>query len=187
MASLLDTLGAIVLASVLALNILVMHEAVAARSNTGHLHLMAQSSADAMVNLMETEIRKAGYNVAVNTILQADSTHFRFRADLDGDGSPDTLSYQIGSPADASQTPNPADRYLIRERSGEAPVQIRAGFTEFRFTYFTDTGDSTLAPADLGSVRKIRVDAMVESTVPYDTTFARTRLRLAVRPYHLGS
>ncbi len=59
------------------------------------------------------------------------------------------------------------------------------GFLHFRLSYYNGAGDSLSIPPPLGAVRQVRVDATLESTVPYDTTYARTFVRFRVRPKNL--
>lgn len=185
MAVWLDIIGSFVFGSLLGLNVLRLNADMADHSYRASLSYIAQSSAVTMGQIVEEDLRKIGYGVSGSAIALADSVQLCFLADLDEDSEADTLYYYLGSPAQASATPNPADRVLYRALNGGTPLELDLGVTEFRLSYFDADGDSLALPVTLGDIRQIRVDMTVESTAPYDTTYARAFLRLRVRPKNL--
>lgn len=185
MAVWLDLIGSFVFGSLLLLNVLRMNADMTDCSFKASLSYIAQSSAVAIGQIVEADLRKIGYGVSGTAIALADSAQLRFRADLDKDGDADTLYYYLGSPAEMDETPNPADRVLYRALNGGTPQALDLGVTEFHLSYFDAGGDSLALPVALGDIRQVRVDMVVESTVPYDTTYAQAFLRMRIRPQNL--
>jgi len=187
MAVWLDLIGSFVFGSLLGLNVLRMNADMMDHSFKASLSYIAQSSAVTIGQIVEEDLRKVGYGVSGTAISLADSAELEFLADLDGDSEADTLHYYLGTAEEASATLNPEDRVLYRALNNGTPQKIDLGVTEFRLSYFDADGDSLALPVTVGDIRHIRLDMVVESAVPYDTTYARAFLRLRVAPKNLGS
>ena len=186
MAVMLDIIASFVLGALLSLNVGRMSENVSARFYWSSLAYLAQSSATTVAAVMSEDLRKVGVRVPGTAITIADTSRIRFLGDLGGDGIVDTLYYFVGNVGDAGDTPNPADRPVFRALNGGPPQAMSVGVTRLRLSYFDAEGDSLSQPVPMADVRRIRVDLTVESTVPYDTAYAKTLLRFSVRPRCLG-
>lgn len=186
MSILIDLFGSILICAVLAVSVSRMNDLLLTRTHQRSGELMTEATARSVVYALEHDLRKVGYGVSGTPFSLADSTRVRFYADVDADGSVDTLFYYVGSIGEAADTPNPADRYLYRVVNGEPHVGGRVGITSWQFTYFDAAGNPSLAPADLGQIRKVRVEAEFAGLSAYDNVYAQTRIHLAVRPRNLG-
>ena len=185
MAVWLDIIGSFVFGSLLVLNVLRLNGDMTDQSYRTTLDYMAQSGAVSVAQIVEDDVRKAGYGVTGTAVTVADTSEIEFLADLSADGSVDTLHYYLGGLVTTS--PNPQDRILCRAVNSEAPDTLRLGLTRFALSYFGAAGDSLALPVTVGDIRGIRVDMTVESTSPYDTTYARAFMQLRIRPKNLGS
>jgi len=72
------------------------------------------------VQLMRADIRYIGYNVSGQVVLLADTSRFRFLADLDDNGTTEQIDYYLGPTSEMSSTANPNDRILYRQVTGGA-------------------------------------------------------------------
>lgn len=181
----IDLIGSFVFGSLLGLNVLRLNADMSEHSFEASLTYIAQHGALTIAQIVEADVAKAGYGASGTVILLADSTEFEFRGDLDGDSAVDTLHYYLSDTAAASGTQNPEDRILYRALNGGAPQSLDLGITRFNLSYFDAEGDSLALPVTVGDIRQIRVDLVVESTEPYDTTYVRAYLPLRIRPKNL--
>ncbi len=182
----IDLIGSFVFGSLLALNVLRLNADMADHSFRASLTYIAQIRALTIAQVVEEEVGKAGFGVSGTAILLADSTQLKFRADLDGNSAVDTRHYYLSSTAAAGATRNPKDRILYRALSGGGPQALNLGMiTRFKLSYFAADGDSLALPVTVGAIRQIRVDMVVESAEPYDTTYAQVFLPLRIRPKNL--
>jgi hypothetical protein len=185
MAAWIDLIGSFVFGGLLGLNVLRLNADMSDHSFESSLTYIAQSAALTIAQIVEEDVARAGYGAAGTAILAADSTQFEFRGDLDGDGAVDTLHYYLSSLQAASGTQNPRDRILYRALNGGTPQALDLGITSFNLSYFDAAGDSLALPVAAGDIRQIRIDLVVESAEPYDTTYARAFLPLRLWPKNL--
>lgn len=183
MAIWIDIAASLLMGALLGLGTMRLNADMTTAAYSGSLAFAAQSNADALAEILEDDLRKAGYGAGAVRIAVADSAQLRLAGDLDADGSVDTLHYYLG--AAVVSTPNPNDFALYRAVAGSAPQAIRAGLTDFRLSYYGASGDSLAAPVDAAAVRSIRIQMRVESPVPYDGHYARTFSDLRVSPKNL--
>lgn len=181
----IDLIGSFVFGSLLGLNVLRLNADMSEHSFEASLTYIAQHGALTIAQIVEEDLFKVGYGASGTVILLADSTEFEFRADLDGDSAVDTLHYYLSDAAAASGTQNPEDRILYRVLNGGAPQALDLGVTKFNLSYFDAAGDSLALPVAVGDIRQIRVDLVVESAEPYDSSYAKAFLPLRIRPKNL--
>jgi hypothetical protein len=144
-------------------------------NNTGEL--IAQENIATIVSIIEYDFRKIGYSKdldELSAILQisdviplADSTHIRFRADVDDVEGFETIDYYTGPTSELLSTPNPRDRYLYRVINGETPVRVNLGVTHFRLRYFDGLGEE-LTDYPVAGAQRIQIDVAVENIYAYD-------------------
>jgi len=92
----------------------------------------------------------------------------------------DSVRYVLGG--FIPRTTNPRDRLFNRLFNGQTPDSISLGVTDFKFTFYDSTGAAT---ANLAKIRGIQADVTVESLAPYDTSYARSFVRVKVWPKNL--
>lgn len=104
-----------------------------------------QSELSSTVEILESDLRKAGYDVTDSTAFRvADTSSVRFLADIDASGSVDTISYFLSAPSALSSTSNPNDKLLYRTVSGlngGNPSAVGGGIVQFRLRYYKITGE----------------------------------------------
>lgn len=181
----LDIAGSFLIGSMLLLNVMRMNASIVEQSYSSTLAYVTQLNAATGTVTLESDLRKAGYGVSGLAITLADTSQIRFLADLGADGSTDTLYYNIGSTSQASASPNPRDRFLYRTVNSTTPLQVAAGVSDFVFSYFDVSGALLAQPVTPADIRRIQLNYTVESSVPYDTTYAVSFMELSVVPRNL--
>ncbi|MGH2569432.1 MAG: hypothetical protein ACRDGA_13925 [Bacteroidota bacterium] len=128
--------GAIVLV-VLQLNVS-LHQTLYLKTATANV----RGNLATMVSIIEADVRQAGYGVTGTTFLTIDSDDVEFLADLNNDGTVDTLRYYLNGTS------------VYRTVTGSAtPVCIGVGLTQFKFEYIDVTGIATASPETVRSVK----------------------------------
>lgn len=141
------------------------------------------------LNLMEQEIRLAGYHREKDQIVKAEQFSLVFHADIDNDGvvtidgdptndTPNTEKIEY--------TFNPSNGTLVRIEDDGTPYVIASGLTSVSFEYFdwegTQMGYAGLAQQQArDQIRRIRVVATAQTTTPAARIGAQNRVRTVVR------
>jgi len=150
-----------------------------------------------LAGIVDFDLYKVGYN-ADQKILYADSNRFSFSADLQDDGSLDTVTYFTRSAGSIPQGGNP-NRSLLVYRKTQVGEIGGWGASTFRLTYFDFKGRTIAIPSGLqsdpsycDSIKTIKVQLMVESGAkakgsnnPADTSFARVYWEKIFSPKNL--
>ena len=176
----LDLICSFLIGGLLLLNVQRMNGDLVTRSYNGGNEYIAQTSAATLAEVVEYDLQKVGYGVTGAKITSADSTSLTFYADIDRNGAPDSIRYILGG--DLPRTMNPCDRMFNRLVNAETPDSISLGVTDFRFTYYNSSGAAT---STLTDIKGIQADITVESTAGYDTTYAKSFVRIKVWPKNL--
>jgi hypothetical protein len=121
---------------------------------------------------MENDLYKIGYRISdPNKLNIADSNRFSYKADVNNDGTLDSVRYYTGTTSQAGKTSNPNDKPLYKVLNGAAPVRI--GFVrDCHFTYYDSTGrqiSSYGANATISdTLKKVRiVNVYIKCESPY--------------------
>ena len=183
----LDLIISFVIGGLLLLTILNTNANMMATATQNTLDVLTQENLSVLSEMILYDFHKMGYYpsfVAPDDfrILAMDSTSIRFRADIDNDGSIDTVYYGISDTSEAAGTSNPRDVILYRLLNGEAPLGAALGVTDFSLEYY-DAVDSVTATAK--DVRSIEIMLAVESPYAYDDYYPRAIWKTVVRPRNL--
>ena len=143
---------------------------------------MVQENLTELVDEIEYDFRKIGYNVPVSlpSVIAFDTSSISFRSDLDNNGSVEIVVYQLSQP-NVTGTMNPRDRVLTRSVNGQA-VGGSLGIVNFQIIVYDDTGAITTIPA---MVKSIEYLLRVESPFPIDTTYANSTWTAHIHPKNL--
>ncbi len=142
--------------------------------------LVVQEQLVGLVETIEKDFRRIGYCAdqrkipdQSKAVVAAGPNAFSFLTDVEGDGVVDTLTYSTGTADALTLTYNPRDRMLYRSVNGEDPIGMNIGLTRFDLKYFDVNDDSLHAPvADPSLIHNMELSIQVESTLPYDDTYA---------------
>ncbi len=172
MTVILDLIGSALLAAFVILIGLNLSESVTAAADASGADLNVQETLVDVVGTIEYDFRKIGYNVVdpKMSILLADTSRLRFLADMNNDGTVDTVEWYVGP--QRNRMPNPRVRALYRRVSGGNFVSAPGlGITEFNMLFRDVNGQLVSStypvPANkLASIWIIETTLKVES--PYE-------------------
>ena len=172
MGSILDIISSTVIGGVV---ILMMLTALDTAHKYFYAHtddLIVQQNLASISATLEYDLKKMGFAIpeTENIVLIADSTHLRYRGDVNRDFLPDTVEYYAGPVSELTSTKNPNDRFLYRKiNSLPAGGFIVGVVTAFKFDYLDQDGIPVVTsnPADLIAVKMIRITMKVENPAVY--------------------
>ncbi len=186
MAVMLDVIGAALLVGMLMVTILNVNMNMTLETYKSASEFHTQTEMIQLARIMEFDMYKMGYAVSKPSIVAADSSYIKFRANLsDIPGARDSVEYILGTPVTTST--NPRDRHLLRVEN-ISRVSISYSVTRFHLTYY-DKRDSVIPTpvslSNLDSVRAIRVYLALESPDPYDSSYAGAYYEKLIYPRNL--
>lgn len=183
MSAMLDMVGSFVIGGLLLMMILNVNTDFAIMSAEDRLELMIQENLDELVEEIEFDFRKIGYNAAAphQAIQALDTSMITFMADLDNDSTLESVVYNLGPTSDVFGTVNPRDRILYRIVDGVS-VGGSLGVVDFQLIFYDVTGGITTAPA---AVKTIEYYLMLESTFPIDSAYVQSVWTGTIRPMNI--
>jgi hypothetical protein len=182
----LDLIGSFVVGGLLLLSLMTMNVGIQETTQWAAMEEVAMGGAQALGSTIEADVRKIGLNVPelVTPILRAQTSNLRFLADVDEDGSPDTVRIWVGDTSEASGTPNPNDLILHRSINGIEEPTVPLGLTQLTFRYYDFRG---IVTPQRKKIRRIEAQLVVQSTAPTDGGYAAAAWDLSVRPRNVNS
>jgi hypothetical protein len=175
--SLLDIIGSFIVGGIL----LLMGLSLNASSNevravySGNYNL--QANLTTLVEMLQTDFRKLGYcrvwQNMTNPIQLAQANRISFRADLNNNGTVNTITYYTGPTSELNDTPNPNDFYLYRKVDAAAATRMNFGTTQFSLKYRDANDDSLSFPiTDPRVVYYLEVTVAVSTPAPYTQEYS---------------
>lgn len=188
MGQLIELLGATVIGSLIILVILSLNLQMNETTRELTQNRFTQRFSAASVEILEYDLYKAGYNTSGNKILLADSNQIRFRADLDNNGTIDTVYYSTSSTSAMSSTNNPNDKQLLRRVN--STTNTAAIITRLLMVYYDSLG-TLLTYANLANqstrdkVKTIRTYLKLELPDAVNNYYNPVEVRRIIRPKNL--
>ena len=172
MGTILDIINSTIIGGILLLIALILMD-----TTTDHFHsygddLIVQQNLTGTTKTLEYDLKKMGYGIPEwdSVVLIADSTHLKFRSDINKNGAIDTVEYYVGLKSELSATPNPDDRFLYRKINSTPTNGFKVGVvTNFNFDYLNQDGIivDTSVPQNLIAIKMIRITLKIESSSVY--------------------
>lgn len=139
--------------------------------------------------VIDYDIHKAGIGVVGEKIEIADSNAFKFKSDLNNNGSIVSVHYYVSSDTVMSASSNPNDRHMLRRINNNSPNLV-ATITRLNFVYFDSIGnrisyDSLTIADNREKVRSIRVYVRAEAPEKIDDIYKPVEWRTIIRPTNL--
>ncbi len=122
----------------------------------------AKMQVDVIAGVVGYDLRKMGYRVEADNIVEATPTKLTFRGDLEDNGSIDEISWEVHQTTEVTETPNHNDFLVTRTVNGDV-TQIKLGEVKFEFSYYNAGMEPTSV---LDEIRSVRVKVVTESTQP---------------------
>src|SRR5437867_239441 len=164
MAVVLDLIGSTILAALVLLMGLELNSNIANGNDSYRADVVTQESLVSIVQDLEFDFRKMGYNVddPTTVIVRADSDHISFLTDIEDNGVVDTVDWYLGNLLISSQNPN--DRILYRRSAtpggGSSLVGSAPGVTQFGLRYLDQRGLPTTMKSQVWIIETtIRVES----------------------------
>ncbi|WP_138430337.1 hypothetical protein [Fodinibius saliphilus] len=168
-----------VVGGIILIGILSMTLSVSNSSTEITLTSVTREKASGIVEVLEHDIQKMGYNRTNKTdpiIVTADSNFIQFRSNIDNstDGSVELITWHFTTTA-VTNTKNPNDYILLRsvENLSTGSIEktpIKLGVTNFNIKYLDEYGEpvsnhmsTPVATNDLENIRQLYIQLIVES------------------------
>lgn len=145
------------------------------------MDLVVQENLVEITNLLEDDFRRIGYCKdpskipdASRAIRYADSVKIKYLTDLPtgargttgwlGDDNLDSVTYYVGPTSEASNTPNPNDRWLYRVENNNTPAGVNLGVTTFDLQFFDALRNKLSSPvADPRQIQYMQITIEVQN------------------------
>jgi hypothetical protein len=151
--------------------------------------LSAQTYLTAVTDILENDFRKLGYNACTSShdssITFATDDKLTFKSDINDDGTVELLQYYLDEQP-VQGFPNPRLHVLYRVVNGTSQA-MDVGITSLVFSYYDRSGQPLLSRpvASPSAIRSIKVAMILESKVPYDTTYSGVCWERVIYPKNL--
>ncbi len=192
--TMIDIVGSYIIAGLLLTFMLKLDNNLVQANYTAVNDVVVQTNIVNAAKIIETDFRRIGYcanpDVIIDpskSILSATQNGIKFISDINGDGTVDTVTYSVGTPAQLTQTANPKDFMLYRTvKTGatSSSTGFSIGLTQFQFVYYDAQEDSLAFPITVGNVYEMRLTMQLQSPFAYDTIYSYSywrEMRLASR------
>lgn len=132
-------------------------------------YLTTQYHSVTATQIIEYDFYKIGFrDTTSNTILSAKIDEVKFLADLENDGSLETICYYLGDSKNVKHTTNPNDKPLYREIN-EDKTGVVANVIDFELKYYKSDGTEFVPvnQSDRNKIKSVEIYANFESTEPH--------------------
>lgn len=181
--TIIDILGATIIGGIVLMNLLNMNQnVVQSESMFGHDKSL-QVDVVILATIMDRDFGLLGYcgdytKMDSTAIIYGDSISIRFLADVDNDGTFDTLHYFTSDTSALPNTPNPRDRILYRKLNSNPPFVVANNITEFNLKYLDTFSNEQSIPIDLTKiVNYVRIAFKVEDPYAYNEEYSEALWR----------
>ncbi len=135
----LDIVGSFIVGGIVILILANLNFSISAAASENLYSGIVQRGLTSAPDLIEYDFYKIGYRSSGNKIEIADSNEIKFYSDIDNDGVSDKLHYFVGDAKSFTETSNPNDFLLTREKNKEKPA-ASIPVVEFKLTYYDSLG-----------------------------------------------
>ena len=135
----LDVVGSFVIGGFVILIFINLNLSISASASENLYSRIVQGGLTSAIDLIEYDFYKIGYKNSGNKIEIADSNEIKFYSDIDNDGVLDELHYFVGDSTTFTETSNPNDFLLTREKNNEIPA-ASIPVVYFKLTYYDSLG-----------------------------------------------
>ena len=97
-----------------------------------------------LCSILEDDFQKIWYgSTSDQPVRMADSSKIKFYADIDYNGSPDSVIYYLDSMQAAYARSNANHKLIFRQVNTEPAVAMNLGVTRFKLSYYDSSGTKT--------------------------------------------
>lgn len=181
--TIIDILGATIIGGIVLMNLVKMNSNVIQNESMFGHDKNLQVDVVILATIMDRDFGLLGYcgdytKMDSTAIIYGDSISIRFLADVDNNGTFDTLYYYTSDTTALSHTPNPRDKILYRQLNSNPPFVVANNITEFNLKYLDTFANEQSIPIDLTKiVNYVRIAFKVEDPFAYDEEYTEALWR----------
>lgn len=182
----LDIIGSTVIAGMIIAMVFTVNGNVGMQTYIGGGMFHVQTEAMQLARIMEFEVYKAGYRTPSPKILIADSSRFKFRGDIDNDGTIDVVEFTLGELVATTQ--NPTDHKLTYTFNGQQ-MFISYSATMFQLTYYNRRDSLLVTPvtgAQVDSIRAIKIRLNLQTPQMMNNAYIEAYYEKLIYPRNLN-
>lgn len=181
--TIIDILGATIIGGIVLMNLVKMNSNVIQNESMFGHDKNLQVDVVILATIMDRDFGLLGYcgdytKMDSTAIIYGDSVSIKFLADVDNNGTFDTLYYYTSDTTVLSHTPNPRDKILYRQLNSNPPFVVANNITEFNLKYLDTFANEQSIPIDLTKiVNYVRIAFKVEDPFAYDEEYTEALWR----------
>ncbi len=177
-----DILGATIIGGIVFLIMLNLNIYSSESKFSSDSNLRLQQNAETLAQIIDSDLRKVGYNYSGSAITDAEPSKFSFYADIDSNGTADAVTRALSVSLQVMGTTNPHDKILYVIVNGDTSKGPSLGLTNLRFTYMNGLGDTTSVPSQ---IKFIKAEIWLQTPEKVDTNYVPTYWEVTVNPRNL--
>ena len=185
----LDIVGSFIIGGIVILIFANLKLSISASASENLYSGIVQRGVTSATDLMEYDFYKIGYRNSGNKIEIADSNEIKFYGDLNNDGVSDEVHYFLGDTESFTETSNPNDFLLTREKDNENPA-ASIPVVYFKLTYYDSLGqkiDYTLlsSQSERDKIKTLRISMKCESSDMIDGHYEAVEWEKTIKPKNI--
>ena len=185
----LDLLGSFVIGGIVILIFANLNLSISTAASENLFSGVVQRGLTSATDLIEYDFYKIGYRSSGNKIEIADSNEIKFYSDIDNDGVSDKMHYFVGDAKSFTETSNPNDFLLTREKNKEKPA-ASIPVVEFKLTYYDSLGqkiDYALlsSQSERDKIKTLRIRMQCESDGMIDDHYEAVEWEKTIKPKNI--
>jgi len=185
----LDIAGSFVIGGIVILIFANLNLSISAGASENLHSGIVQGGLTSAADLIEYDFYKIGYRCSGNKIEIADSSEIKFYSDIDNDGVSDEINYFLGDAESFTETSNPNDFLLSREKNNENPV-ASIPVVDFKLTYYDSLGqklDYTLLSSQSArdKIKTLKIRMKCESADMIDNHYEAVEWEKTIKPKNI--
>lgn len=185
----LDVVGSIIIGGIVILIFANLNLSISVSASENLYSGIMQRGLTSAVDLIEYDMYKIGYRNSGNNIEIADSNEIKFYCDIDNDGVSEEIHYFLGDADSFTETSNPNDFLLTREKDEEIPA-ASIPVVDFKLTYFDSLGqkiDYTLlsSQSERDKIKTLRIRMKCESADMIGDHYEAVEWEKTIRPKNI--
>lgn len=192
--TIIDIIGAVIIGGLLMLNAIRLYTNSQENAWEYSSESIVQQNLIDITTLLERDFIRIGYqrgaeNIphAIHAITEAEDNHIEFLADMDNNGTMETVEFLVGDADDLTGTVNPNDMPFFRRINGVGDAVTTYGVTEFFLEYYNYTGDRIPTPvANKGEIATITITVVCQNPSFSDQDYERYNPRAFYRQMRLA-
>ena len=153
--NILDTTGSFIVGGIVMFTLMAVFFRFTSSSQDAIINEFTQSSVTNVAEVIDYDFSKIGYRIAAgNKIISIDSLSISFLADLDNNGTPDSVSYYTKSVSSSLK--------MVRRSSENSIKEWEVTIDDFNIQAFDSTGTATFT---IPNIRSVQVGLLLNNNV----------------------